>query len=207
MMSEPDKSRRQLSRRPLTGVTTCPACGRPVKPNAKWCGACQFTGADSIAMFPGGAPPLMPVLDAAEILTERDIAKINGISASLGRRFPQFRWRVCTVTLPLETRISLFGFWMFNASPLGADETADERAWTVLLLINSRTGEAAVVPGYAAEPYLSDDEWKAVMSHMAAPWREGKAGEAVVTFFDQTRKHLQRAWKRYGARNTHDSPA
>lgn len=156
-----------------------------------------------MAMFPGEPPPLLPILDASGILTESDQVKISAACAVLKKRFPQFQWCVYTVSLPPESNLSLFGFWLLNACPLDAKETADERAWTVLLLINSGTGQAAAVPGYAAEPFLSDDEWKSILSGMTSVWRQGKAGDAVIRYFTDMRKQLERAWKRFGARNFH----
>ncbi len=156
-------------------------------------------------MFPGPTPPLLPILDATGILTESDQDKITGACAALKKRFPQFQWRVCTVNLPPESNLALFGFWLLNACPLDAKETADERAWTVLLLINSGTGQAAVVPGYEAEPFLSDDEWKLILSNMTSVWRQGSAGDAVLRFFTEMRNQLERAWKRFGARKLHDA--
>ena len=203
-MSEDTTSRRRPPRRPTVGVISCPSCGRPVKVDSKWCPACSFSGADCMAMFPGEPPPLLPILDATGILTESDQVKITGACAALKKRFPQFQWRVCTVSLPPEANLSLFGFWLLNACPLDAKGTADDRAWTVLLLINSGTGQAAAVPGYAAEPFLSDDEWKSILSAMTSVWRQGKAGDAVIRFFTEMRNQLERAWKRFGARKHHE---
>jgi len=198
-LSEQEPRRRSI-RRATPGVLTCPACAGPLKADAKWCPACNFTGGDSMAMFSESPPPLLPILDAAGLLKDEDIRKIESARESLRRRFPQFQWRVCTVVLPPDTSLPLFGFWLLNACPLHADESADERAWTVLLLIDADSGQAAAVPGYAAEPFLSDDEWKAILSTMAKSWQSRRPAEAIVRFFETTRRELDFAWNRYGAR-------
>ena len=151
-------------------------------------------------MFAGPAPPLLPVVDAAELLGGEDLGKIERARLRLGKRFPQFRWCVFTVSLPEETSLPVFGFWLLNACPLGPEETADERAFTVLLLINAETGRAAVIPGYGAEPFLADDEWKQVLASMTPAWQAGKPGAAVVDFLAAAHKQLDHAWKRYGIR-------
>jgi hypothetical protein len=153
-----------------------------------------------MAMFSDSPPPLLPILDAVGALSESDIRSVNDARDRLGRRFPQFRWRICIVDLPPETSLALFGFWLLNACPLDESESVDDRAWTVLLLLNAGTGQAAVIPGYAAEPYLSDDEWKTVLTSMAEPWQRGRVGDAIVCFFKAGRRRLDRAWKHYGAR-------
>lgn len=151
-------------------------------------------------IFTDSPPPLLPILDAAGIFMEADTRKIVKAREAIGRRFPQFRWRVCSVNLPLETRLSLFGFWLLNACPLDTNETANERAWTVLLLINANTGQAAVIPGYAAEPFLSDDGWNTALATMAPAWQVGNPSEAVVCFLKNTRILLNQAAMRYGLR-------
>lgn len=153
-------------------------------------------------LFPEEPPPLPPVFDAAGILGEGGVLKIEAARDKLRRRFPQFQWRVCTVMLPAETNLSVFGFWLLNVCPLHGAESAEDRAATVLLLVNAGTGQAAAVPGYAVESVLSDDGWKAILATMAAPWRAGQPVDAVIRFFENSRIHLERAWKKYGARRS-----
>lgn len=193
----------ETTRRMTPGVLACPACAGPLKPDAKWCPKCHFTGGDSLRMFPDSPPPLLPVLDAAGIFKEKDVRRIEAGRDALRRRFPQFQWRICTVCLPPETTLPLFGFWLLNACPFHGKETVEERAWTVLLLINADTGQTAVVTGYAAEPFLSEEEWKAVLATMGEPWNSGVPAEAVLRFFQSSRDRLNRAWTRYGSRRTH----
>lgn len=154
-----------------------------------------------MTMFPEPPPPLLPILDAAGILSESDLRKIESARDGLRRPFPQFQWRIFTVRTPREASLPLLGFWLLNACPLSENETAGQRAWTVLLLINADSGQAAVIPGYAAENHLSDDEWEAVIATMAGPWRLGKPAEAIVRFFESSRIHLKRAWRRRSGRS------
>ncbi|MEO5917759.1 MAG: TPM domain-containing protein [Luteolibacter sp.] len=201
-MSDPSETtRRSAPRRVTSGIITCPACAGPLKPDAQWCPACNFTGGDSMVIFPDPPPPLLPILDAAGIFKDRDLRKIESARDAVSRRFPQFQWRICSVGLPRETRLSLFGFWLLNACPFHENETLEERAWTILLLVNADTGQAAVIPGYAAEPFLSDDEWKTILATMAESWRAGKPADAIVRFFNGSREQLNRAWRRFGSRH------
>lgn len=151
-------------------------------------------------IFSDSPPPLLPILDAAGIFKNKDIRRIEAGRDALHRRFPQFQWRICTVCLPAETSLPLFGFWLLNACPFHEKETSEERAWTVLLLINADSGQAAVVTGYAAEPFLSDDEWKTLLAAMGEPWSAGMPADAILRFFQLSREELNRACKRYGSR-------
>ncbi len=202
MNAPADTGRRGYSRRVTPGVITCPACAGPLKPDAKRCQSCNFTGGDSMAIFPDAPPPLFPIIDAAGIFKGNDIPKIENARRLLEHRFPQFQWRICCICLPPTTRLSLFGFWLLNVAPFHDHESLNERAWTVLLVINAATGQAAIIPGYAAEPFLSDDEWKILLSTMTSSWQAGKPADAVVRFFKVSRKQLDRAWKRFGSRRS-----
>lgn len=182
------------------GVIYCPTCGGGLKVDSDWCPRCNFTGGDSVTLFSDSPPPLLPILDAVGILNEKDCSKIEAARKRIGRRFPQFQWRICIVVLPPETRLSLFGFWLLNMCPLDAKETREDRASTVLLLINAASGQVSAIPGYAVESYLSDDIWKLILSEMAEAWQLGKPCEAILRFFTAARSQLENAWKSYGSR-------
>ena len=204
-MRSSEINQRSSSRRLSPGVIACPACAGPLKPDVKWCPHCNFTGGDTMKIFTDSPPPLLPILDAAGILKDNDIRKIEASLASIRRRFPQFQWRIWTVCLPPETSLPLFGFWLLNACPFHKTETVEERAWTILLLINADNGQVALVPGYAAEPFLSDSEWKAVLATMSEPWNAGLPAEAILAFLKESRIRLNQAWKRYGTRRASKS--
>jgi hypothetical protein len=184
----------------IQGVIHCPACQEGLKVDSNWCPRCGFTGGDSVTMFSDSPPPLLPILDAAGILKARDFSKIEAARETLRRRFPQFHWRICTVTLPPETRLPVFGFWLLNMCPLDSAETRQDRASTVLLLINAASGQVSAIPGYAVESYLSDETWKLILREMTESWRRGSPGEAIVRFFTATLGQLEKAWASYGSK-------
>ncbi len=190
----------RIHRRSPSASLTCPACGVTLKVDSKWCSACNFTGANTVAMFPDSPPPLLPILDAAGIWNDADIRKIEAAREKVRSRFPQLHWRVCTVSLPVGTALPVFGFWLLNTCPLHGFETPEERAWTVLLLIDVESGQAAAIPGYAAEPCLGDADWQDILGTMTAPWQAGNTAEAVVGFFKNSRSRLEESWKRTGSR-------
>lgn len=183
-----------------TGIHACPACGSSLTVDANWCPSCNFTGGHTLAMFPDAAPLLLPVLDTIGLLKERDLRKIGKARNQVTKRFPQFHWRVCVVSLPAETSLQLLGFWLLNASPLDEQETAEQRVWTVLLVVNADTGNAAVTAGYAAEACMTDDEWKSVLTEMGKSWTTGNPALALVEFFKSSQRQLERNWKRFGSR-------
>jgi hypothetical protein len=172
----------------------CPAC-RAVIATVNRCPICQFTGADTLAMFRGPAPQLQPVSDAGRLWNDRDLQVIERARMRAGRRFPQFRWRICSTTLPPEGNLRLFGFWLLNVAPLARTESAADRTWTVLLVVNGVTRQATAVPGYAAEAWLTPDQWETALAGMQKPWRTGRPGQAVAAFLASACDLLETAWR------------
>lgn len=144
-------------------------------------------------------PPRLPILDAADLWSRGDLNATERGVARLTRRFPQFRWRMCSVHLPPENRIRLFGFWLMNASPLLPEESPEDRAWTVLLVINTASDRVAIIPGYSAEPWLPDDRWQRAMESMKFHWRDGRHGKAVCALLESAGKLLETNWRRMEA--------
>lgn len=199
-MSNYRMAQRQGDTRRPAGSAACPACGGALAADAARCPACGFTGEDSLRMFPHSPPPLLPILDAANLWNSTDQRKIEAAREKVRRQFPQFRFHFCSVALAEDISLPAFGFWMLNVSPLYVNETADDRAWSVLLLVNASNGAMSVTTGYAAERWLGDDEWRKILWSMAPAWKAGEAGEAVVRFLESTATFLTHTWKARGLR-------
>lgn len=180
----------------------CPSCGGFVAADATRCPACGFTGEDTLGIFPDPPPPLLPVLDAAELWSVADLKKIEAAREKLRRAFPQFHFHICSVMLPEGTKLPLFGFWLLNVCPFYVNETAADRAWSVLLLIDAHSGSVAVVPGYSAERWLNDEDWTKALWSMAPDWRAGRSADAVIRFLGTAGTFLGQAWKARGLRRS-----
>jgi hypothetical protein len=152
-----------------------------------------------MAMFGTPPPALPPILDAADLWSRQEASAIQRQIDRLRSRFPQFQWRICSVDLPPANRLRLFGFWLLNACPLAPDETPDDRQWTVILVINKANNRAVVVPGYAAEPWLPDDQLQRAMEFMTPHWQEANHGKAVCAFLKAVCKLLGSTCRRVEA--------
>lgn len=190
------ETREYSPRRFAVGAVFCPACRAKLERDTKWCPACGFTGAKTLELFGDSPPPLLPLLDVADLWSARDQRLIKAAVSRFNRRFPQIRWRICGVALGGETDLPMFGFWLLNASPLAEGETDDDRSWTVLLLVDSETRHASVTTGYRAEPWLSDDMWEKALEQTKRPFHTGNPGQAVTAFLDASRTFFEKAWYR-----------
>jgi len=195
MSPQPETARRHSSRRSKAAHLSCPACHGAITAGANRCPSCQFTGADTMGMFPGNPPPLLPILDVANVWNAADVKLIENACASFRKKFPQFHWRFAAVDMPPTIPLNILGFWLLNAATLLPPETQHDRAWTVLLILNRTNGNAAVIPGYAAEPWITDLGWRDILRSMREPWRMGDSGKAVVAFLSAAQKALEREWK------------
>jgi hypothetical protein len=174
----------------------CPSCHVKLDRDAKWCEACGFTGAKSMEMFGDSPPPLLPILDVADLWDKKGQRAIEAEVKAFGKRFPQIRWRICAVSLGPEVSLPLFGFWLMNASPLLPGESDEDREWSILLLVDSNSGRASVTAGYQAEIWLSDEMWQTALAGMPGLLQRGRADAAVVDFLRKTRKLFESACKR-----------
>jgi hypothetical protein len=173
---------------------SCPACQTQLD-TADRCPNCGFTGGDTMQMFTGPIPEFRTVNDQADLLDTTALKQVERARIRLARRFPQFRFRICTVNLPAETNLRLYGFWILNVHPIQPDESESDRLWTVLLLINAAANKAAVVPGYAAEPWLGNDQWDKALSRMVPAWKLGDYGRAIADFLGTARGLLEISWR------------
>lgn len=196
MMVPPDSIKFYSARRFAAGATVCPSCLLRLPETADWCPGCQFTGADTMTMFPLPLPPLQTVFDAANLWTNREHARIRHRIEGLRRRFPQIRWSLYSLDAGEVANLRLFGFWLLNASPLAEGETEEERAWTILVVFNGASGKVALVPGYGAEPWVPDDQWQRALAEMSEPWSLGRRWRGLKLFFNASEKALRLAHTR-----------
>ncbi|MBC7980248.1 MAG: zinc ribbon domain-containing protein [Armatimonadetes bacterium] len=179
----------------ISGVY-CPSCQHKLEREAKWCEKCGFTGARTLEMFGDTPPPLLPILDVADVWSEKEQRNIKTSVAGIKKRYPQFHWRICAVALPPETGQPVFGFWLMNVCPLLAEESPEDREWTILLLIDTNNGRASVTAGYRAEVWLTDEMWNQSLVATAETFHAGHTGKAVVQFLNHAGRLLEEAWKR-----------
>lgn len=188
--------KKKYSARALSaGSAFCPACKKLTDREAPVCPACGFAGEHTMSIFSVSPPPLEVVADYAKLFKPGDEAKILKAIRGMRRAFPQIHWNVVTVNLPPEDDISLFSFWLLNVSPPGTAQELKDRPWTVLLVLQAN-GDVAVVPGYAAEVWLSGETWSRLMRSMARRIPRDGYGDAIAEFMKQGEIYLQNSWQK-----------
>ncbi|MEK6231176.1 MAG: TPM domain-containing protein [Luteolibacter sp.] len=191
-----EEEREYSPKRFAISSVACPACHAKLAREAKWCEGCGFSGAKSMEMFGDTPPPLLPILDVADLWDAKGQRKIEAEVKAFGKRFPQIRWRICAVALGSDVSLPLFGFWLMNASPLLPGESGEDREWTVLLLVDSDSGKTTVTTGYRAEVWLSDEMWGTALEETVKPFSKGHPDKAVVLFLRKAKRLFEFAWRR-----------
>lgn len=146
-----------------------------------------------MALFPLRPPPLEPISDHAELFSSRDRALVRRSIEQLQKQFPQIRWKVVTASLRENEDVGLFSFWLMNVSPLGETEDPEHRAWTVMFVILA-DGQAAIVPGYSAEIWLSGHDWGRLLKGFMIDVRRKGYGIAVRGFMKEAGRKLDKSW-------------
>ena len=188
-----ESTRRYSAKRFAAGAMVCPSCLQRLPESVNRCPGCEFTGADTLALFPQALPPLQMILDAAGLWSDPELLKIKRRLEKLQRRFPQIHWSLYSLDAGEVSNLRLFGFWLLNASPLAEGETEEQRAWTILVVFNGASGKVALVPGYGVEPWVPDLQWQQALSKMTDAWNAGDRLRAVSRFFDASEKVLREA--------------
>ncbi|MFD2257759.1 hypothetical protein ACFSSA_13845 [Luteolibacter algae] len=200
-----NEEREYSPKRFAISAVTCPACHAKINRDTKWCESCGFTGAKSLDMFGDSPPPLLPLLDVADFWSKKEEREIDTSIKRFNKRFPQFHWKICAVTLEANVSLPLFGFWLMNVCPLAENETAEDREWSVLLLVDARTGRASVTTGYRSELWLSDEMWNYALRETVTPFRRGDSGQAVCAFLKSAQALMEKAWTRSQKQLSHKS--
>lgn len=190
------EEREYSPKRFATSSVVCPSCEMKLAREAKWCESCGFTGAKSLEMFGDSPPPLLTILDVADFWDAKQLKKVEAAVAGFKKRFPQFHWKICAVALDETISLPLFGFWLMNVCPLLPEETAEDREWTVLLLIDADSGRTSVTTGYRSEVWLSGEMWEKALLETTEPFRRGKNEKVVIKFLESVRVLLESSWKR-----------
>jgi len=104
------------------------------------------------------------------------------------RRFPQLVVQVIMQFFPPAHPFATYGFWLFNASNLAGGGTRGKANCTLLVVLDPKRNEAAIVPGYGLEPLLRSEALDHLLV-LAGPawenhrWAEGLTG--ILSGLDQ----------------------
>ncbi|BDS05821.1 hypothetical protein NT6N_08610 [Oceaniferula spumae] len=187
------KRKRYPARIFYRAMVVCPSCLQRFKEQAEQCPRCGFDAHATVRQFPYTPPVLDRFMDHANVTDEAIRADVIAASDQLVRRFPQLGMYFCMVNLEDDVNLPEFGFWMMNACRLQHGQTEEERAWSILLLVDVRRGLVAVTPGYAIEAFMEDSGWEKLLTDIAPQLQTGDYREALLGYINGAEELLWQA--------------
>ena len=193
-MSETTQKRKKYPARIFCRATVvCPSCSQRFKEQAEKCPRCGFDAHAAVSKFPYTPPVLDRFMDHAGVTDEKLLSDVTAASDDVIRRFPQVGFYFCIVKTEQTSNLAEFGFWMMNACRLQQGQTEEDRAWSILLLIDVKTGAVTVTPGYAIEAFIEDSGWESLLKDISPQLREEDYREALLGYLQGAENLLWQA--------------
>lgn len=151
----------------------CPFCQSPVAADAAGCPQCKLSFPRATALL-GAAPRLTPmVADTTGTLSDADQRRLKKRLGEIVERFPQLVPQVVMHRFPPEHPFGTHVFWLFNHANLAGDSRRGRDNHALMIALDPRRGEAAVMPGYGLEDSLTDDARGRLLGLGAEHWEKG----------------------------------
>ena len=125
----------QILNPPTDHLHKCPRCTQGVSPGDECCVHCGFSITVMDEQYGSDAVLLDRVTDAAGVLSEPELDRLNEALVEYERQFPQLFATVYCGALPQQSSLRQFGFWLLNrAAVCDVDATRPNEHGTALVL-------------------------------------------------------------------------
>jgi uncharacterized membrane protein YgcG len=162
----------------------CPYCRVPLAAEALECPACRVTFPRASSLL-GAVPRLQPgISDSHRLLDSAGAAKIKRASEALCRKFPQLTLQIVLHPFPTEHPFSLHAFWLFNAGAFAGDAKRGADNHAILLAIDPKRLEAAIVVGYGLEDFLGEKALDHLLELASPFWQQHRWSDGIMTVLD-----------------------
>ena len=133
----------------------------------------------------GSAPRLAGTLsDSANLIPASDHGRLRKRIADIQERFPQLVLEVVTFRFPAEHPFSTHVFWLFNAVDFAGSMHRGKDNHAIMLVLDPGRLEAAIIPGYGLEPFLTDEALGHLLDLAAPAWEENRWADGVLRVLD-----------------------
>ena len=141
----------------------CPRCTQSVAPGGECCLHCGYALAVTDEVFGSDDVLLERVTDAAGVLSEGEMERMELALLQFERRFPQLFAAVYCGALPRQTSLRQFGFWLLNRAAVCELDVTRANDHGAMFVIDAHGRSAALVTGYFLECYLDERDARAVL--------------------------------------------
>ena len=162
----------------------CPYCQIPLQADASECPACRLTFPRTGALV-GALPRLTPVVaDTTHSLAAAEQGKLKLRIAQMQRRFPQLVMQVVLHQFPEEHPFSMHVFWLFNAGNFAGDSSRGKDNHALLVALDPKRGEAAIIPGYGLESFLRTEALDHLLELAGPAWESGRWADGLFRILE-----------------------
>lgn len=162
----------------------CPYCQGLLQASAPECPACRLSYPRTAALL-GAVPRITPlVADTTGTLRSSDHKRIKRHLERMQKRFPQLVPQVVMHRFPAEHPFPMHAFWLFNAADFAGASRRGRENHALMLAIDPFRGEAAIVPGYGLEPFLTNESLDRLLDLASPAWQDLRWTEGILRVLD-----------------------
>jgi len=126
----------------------------------------------------------------------------------ISKRYPQVSPKVCLIPLQADIKIHQMALWMLNQCPLAESETAENKHWQILLLIDTSNNISALSYGYHIEKFIPDESASKLISQLNRSLRKGDTSSPVeellqdiLSILDTSKRTTKRLYRKFRKQN------
>ena len=176
-------------------TVVCPSCLQRFEEPERQCQRCGFDAYRVVSQFPFDPPVMELMMDNVGIADDKLRSGLASAVDKVVRKFPQIGFYFCFVEMDDPVKLSEFGFWLMNASLLQEGQVENDRAWSLLLLIDVKRGLVSFTPGYAIEAFIEDSKWEESIRQISEDLAAGDYRSALLNYVKNAELLLQQSAK------------
>jgi TPM domain len=117
----------------------------------------------------------------------------------LHQMFPELVLQVILRLFPDQHPLSTHAFWLFNSGNFAGESCRGKLNRSILLLIDPDRGEAAIIPGYGLEPFLTPEALKHLLELASPEWSNERWAAGILRVLDGIKNLLELAAEPFDA--------
>jgi uncharacterized membrane protein YgcG len=132
------------------------------------------------------------VTDAAGVLSDGDVERLDHALDGFERRFPQLFTAVYCGALPQQTSLRQFGFWLLNRAAVCEIDVTRPNENGAIFVIDTHGRSAALVMGYYLECYLDERDARHILEAGRHEFHRGLWASAILAAIEEMTARLRR---------------
>lgn len=171
----------------------CPSCEHRLEPGLTSCDLCGFHLGKLDAMYGTEEVVMDQLTDASHRLRQAEQEAIWEVVDTFERQFPQYFPAFYIGDLQRDARLCEFAAWMLNRVRVDVKGDLRNGANAFLVVIDLAGRQATISPGYAAEPYIDEEDLWHILEEAKEPLAASRLVDALRLIVDGMGRALKRS--------------